>query len=202
MFLIQLMPVPGLDGSKLLARVLRGRAREVYVNLDEYLVLFILLIFFLLAGPLLSIVEHVRNVPATWRGIDCLALTAPGAGRPGRYHRRIVSDAATGTGADGPRSSRPVPADGQLHLGNSSATCEQYVEGRTGTRHLLPRGSAHDHDAARPARAARQVDGTVSILIAAGLDPERCTFPAERRAEARLAMLLLGASAATDGRAG
>lgn len=57
MFLIQLMPVPGLDGSKLLARVLHGRAREVYVNLDEYLVLFILLIFFLLGGPFLSIVD-------------------------------------------------------------------------------------------------------------------------------------------------
>jgi Zn-dependent protease len=59
MFLIQLMPVPGLDGSKLLARVLRGRAREVYVNLDEYLVLFILLIFFLLGGPFLSIVNSL-----------------------------------------------------------------------------------------------------------------------------------------------
>jgi len=56
MFLIQLMPVPGFDGSKLLARVLRGRAREVYVNLDEYLVLFVLLIFFLLGGPFLGIV--------------------------------------------------------------------------------------------------------------------------------------------------
>jgi len=59
MFLIQLMPVPGLDGSKLLARVLRGRAREVYVNLDDYLVLFILLIFFLLGGPFLAIVNSL-----------------------------------------------------------------------------------------------------------------------------------------------
>jgi Zn-dependent protease len=57
MFLIQLMPVPGLDGSKLLARVLRGRARAVYVGLDEYLVLFVLLIFFLLGGPFLEIVS-------------------------------------------------------------------------------------------------------------------------------------------------
>lgn len=57
MFLIQLMPVPGFDGSKLLARVLRGRAREVYVNLDDYLVLFVLLIFFLLGGPFLGIVS-------------------------------------------------------------------------------------------------------------------------------------------------
>jgi Zn-dependent protease len=50
------MPVPGLDGSKLLARVLRGRAREVYVNLDEYLVLFVLVIFFILGGPFFDIV--------------------------------------------------------------------------------------------------------------------------------------------------
>jgi Zn-dependent protease len=56
MFLIQLMPVPGFDGSKLLARVLRGRAREVYVGLDEYLVLLVLLIFFLLGGPFIGIV--------------------------------------------------------------------------------------------------------------------------------------------------
>ncbi len=57
MFLIQLMPIPGFDGSKLLARVLHGRAREVYVNLDEYLILFVLLVFFLLGGPFLGIVR-------------------------------------------------------------------------------------------------------------------------------------------------
>jgi Zn-dependent protease len=56
MLLIQLMPVPGLDGSKLLVRVLRGRAREVYAGLDEFLVLFVLLIFFLLGGPFVDIV--------------------------------------------------------------------------------------------------------------------------------------------------
>jgi Zn-dependent protease len=71
MFLIQLMPVPGLDGSKLLARVLRGRAREVYVNLDEYLVLFILLIFFLLGGPFLAIVDSLFSAIC-----DVLAGTA------------------------------------------------------------------------------------------------------------------------------
>jgi Zn-dependent protease len=71
MFLIQLMPVPGLDGSKLLARVLRGRAREVYVNLDDYLVLFILLIFFLLGGPFLAIVDSLFSAIC-----DVLAGTA------------------------------------------------------------------------------------------------------------------------------
>ncbi len=62
MFVFQLMPVPGLDGSKLLVRVLPGRAREIYANLDQYLPLFMLVIFFLLAGPLLSIVDALSGV--------------------------------------------------------------------------------------------------------------------------------------------
>lgn len=62
MFVFQLMPVPGLDGAKLLARVLPPHPREVYVNLDQYLVLFILVIFFLLAGPLLGIVQSLADV--------------------------------------------------------------------------------------------------------------------------------------------
>jgi Zn-dependent protease len=61
MFVFQLMPVPGLDGAKLLARVLPPHPREVYVNLDQYLVLFMLVIFFLLAGPLLSIVRALAG---------------------------------------------------------------------------------------------------------------------------------------------
>jgi len=61
MFVFQLMPVPGLDGAKLLARALPPRAREVYANLDQYLVLFVLVIFFLLAGPLLSIVRALAQ---------------------------------------------------------------------------------------------------------------------------------------------
>ncbi len=57
MFVIQLMPVPGLDGSKLLVRVLPPRPREVYANLDQYLVLFVLVLFFVLAGPFRAIVD-------------------------------------------------------------------------------------------------------------------------------------------------
>jgi Zn-dependent protease len=73
MFGLQLMPVPGLDGSKLLAPFLPPRAREVYVNLDQYLVLFILLIFFLLAGPLLAIVNVFADLACNLAaGIDCL----------------------------------------------------------------------------------------------------------------------------------
>lgn len=65
MFVFQLMPVPGLDGAKLLARALPPRAREVYTNLDQYLVLFVLVIFFLLAGPLLSIVRALAQALTT-----------------------------------------------------------------------------------------------------------------------------------------
>jgi hypothetical protein len=45
----------------------------VYVNADQYLVLFILVIFFILSGPLLSIVDTFANVACNLAaGIDCL----------------------------------------------------------------------------------------------------------------------------------
>jgi Zn-dependent protease len=62
MLLFQLVPIPGLDGSRLLIRVLPARARGVYANLDQYLVLFILVVFFVLAAPLLGIVRALGNV--------------------------------------------------------------------------------------------------------------------------------------------
>lgn len=62
MLVFQLMPIPGLDGSRLLVRVLPPRAREVYVNLDHYLVLFILVLFFVLAGPFQAIVRGIANI--------------------------------------------------------------------------------------------------------------------------------------------
>lgn len=61
MFVIQLMPVPGLDGSKLLVRVLPPRPREVFANLEQYLVLFVLVLFFVLAGPFRAIIDGLAN---------------------------------------------------------------------------------------------------------------------------------------------
>jgi Zn-dependent protease len=73
MFGFQLMPIPGLDGSRLLARALPPRPREIYTNLDQYLVLFILVVFFLLAGPLQAIVRAFGNVVCNLAaGVDCL----------------------------------------------------------------------------------------------------------------------------------
>ncbi|HEX6230449.1 MAG TPA: site-2 protease family protein [Actinomycetota bacterium] len=72
MFAFQLMPIPGLDGAKLLARVLPPRPREVFVNLEQYLVLFILVIFFVFAGPLLSIVQAFADIACNVAaGADC-----------------------------------------------------------------------------------------------------------------------------------
>jgi Zn-dependent protease len=73
MFGFQLMPVPGFDGSRLLARFLSPRAREVYVNLEQYLVLFVLVIFFLLSGPMRAIVAAFGNIACRLAaGTDCL----------------------------------------------------------------------------------------------------------------------------------
>ncbi|MGH3141690.1 MAG: site-2 protease family protein, partial [Gaiellales bacterium] len=72
MFGFQLMPIPGFDGAKLLAPFLPPRPREVFVNLEQYLVLFVLVIFFILAGPLLSIVNAYANVACNLAaGVDC-----------------------------------------------------------------------------------------------------------------------------------
>jgi Zn-dependent protease len=61
LFVFHLMPVPGLDGARIIARFLPIRARTVYMNLDQYLVLFILAIVFLLPAPILAIVDSLTN---------------------------------------------------------------------------------------------------------------------------------------------
>jgi Zn-dependent protease len=61
LFVFHLMPVPGLDGARIIARFLPIRARTVYTNLDQYLVLFILAVVFLLPAPLLSIVNSLAD---------------------------------------------------------------------------------------------------------------------------------------------
>ena len=46
-----LLPIPGLDGARLVGLVLPPRAAEVYRNADAYLALFVLVVIFLLAAP-------------------------------------------------------------------------------------------------------------------------------------------------------
>jgi Zn-dependent protease len=73
LFVFNLMPIPGLDGSKVLARFLPPRAREVYRNLDQYLALFVLVIFFIFPGPMFAIVRGLGNgICGIVVGGDCI----------------------------------------------------------------------------------------------------------------------------------
>ncbi len=61
MAIFHLMPIPGLDGARLVALVLPPRAAETYRNLDAYLPLFVLVVIFLLAGPVQRITYGLTN---------------------------------------------------------------------------------------------------------------------------------------------
>lgn len=70
---MHIIPIPGLDGSRIVARFLSPRAREVYANLDQYAALFMLLVFFLLANPVLSFVSAIGNgICHVVAGVGCL----------------------------------------------------------------------------------------------------------------------------------
>ncbi len=58
---MNLMPIPPLDGAKVVARFLAPRAREVYANLEQYGALFMLLIFFILPGPIFYFVGIIAD---------------------------------------------------------------------------------------------------------------------------------------------
>jgi tryptophanyl-tRNA synthetase len=85
-----------------------------------------------------------------------------------------VSDAATGTGGR-TRIFSGIQPTGSKHLGNLIGAVRQYVEGQERGESIYCLVDLHaitmDHD---PAGLRRQVHDTASILIAAGLDPDRC----------------------------
>ena len=56
-----LIPIPGLDGARLVALILPPRAAEVYRNADAYLPLFVLVVIFVFAGPVWAIVNGLAN---------------------------------------------------------------------------------------------------------------------------------------------
>lgn len=55
------MPIPPLDGSKVLARFLPPRARHVYQSMEPYGALFMLVIFFLFPSAIFAIVNPIRD---------------------------------------------------------------------------------------------------------------------------------------------
>lgn len=67
-----LLPIPGLDGARIVALFLPPRAAEVYRNADQYLALFALVVLFLFAGPLTSIVYSlVGSLCRLFAGTGC-----------------------------------------------------------------------------------------------------------------------------------
>jgi len=72
-----LLPIPGLDGARLVGLVLPPRAAEVYRNADAYLPLFVLIVIFLLVGPVNTIVHGLSNaVCQAASGNSCLLWMA------------------------------------------------------------------------------------------------------------------------------
>jgi Zn-dependent protease len=70
---MNLMPIPPLDASRVVARYLPARAREVMTNLEQYGALFMLLIFFIFPGPIFAFVRIIGNgICGLVAGVDCL----------------------------------------------------------------------------------------------------------------------------------
>jgi Zn-dependent protease len=61
LLVFHLLPIPGLDGARVVGLLLPPRAAEVYRNADQYLPLFVLAILFVLGGPLTSIVYSLTD---------------------------------------------------------------------------------------------------------------------------------------------
>jgi Zn-dependent protease len=58
---IHILPIPPLDGARAITPFLSGRAREVFMGMEQYAPLFILLLFFILGGFFQSLVLSIRN---------------------------------------------------------------------------------------------------------------------------------------------
>jgi Zn-dependent protease len=61
MAVIHIVPVPPLDGSRILAPLLPPRARAVYESWEPYGALFVLALLFLLGAPILALTEALSG---------------------------------------------------------------------------------------------------------------------------------------------
>jgi Zn-dependent protease len=70
--IFHLLPIPGLDGARLVALALPPAARSVYQNLDQYLALWVLVALFLVAGVFSAIVYSlVDALCSLFSGFPC-----------------------------------------------------------------------------------------------------------------------------------
>lgn len=78
LLVFHLLPIPGLDGGRLLALVLPSPAREVFRNADRYLALIVLVVLFLFTFVLSLASLLTGAVCDAAAGRDCLAQLAFG----------------------------------------------------------------------------------------------------------------------------
>jgi Zn-dependent protease len=70
---MNLMPIPPLDASRVVATLLPPRPREIMTNLEQYGALFMLLIFFIIHGPIFTFVQVIGNgVCRAVAGANCI----------------------------------------------------------------------------------------------------------------------------------
>jgi Zn-dependent protease len=70
--IFHLLPIPGLDGARLVALALPPHAAAVFRNADKYLALIVMGVLFLLSGVLNSIVYSLTNALCTlFSGFGC-----------------------------------------------------------------------------------------------------------------------------------
>jgi Zn-dependent protease len=70
---MNLMPIPPLDGARVVATLLPPRPREIMTNLEQYGALFMLLIFFIISGPIFTFVRIIGNgICRAVAGGDCI----------------------------------------------------------------------------------------------------------------------------------
>jgi Zn-dependent protease len=71
--LFHLLPIPGLDGARLIALLLRPDVRGVYLGAEKYLPLFVLVALFVLATPLVSLLYLLVDAGCTViSGFSCV----------------------------------------------------------------------------------------------------------------------------------
>ncbi len=79
LFVFHLLPIPGLDGGRLVTLLLPVHARETFRNADRYLPLFVLVVLFVLLSVLLEFVQLITGaICEAASGTDCLFLLTSG----------------------------------------------------------------------------------------------------------------------------
>lgn len=72
LLVFHLLPIPGLDGARIVALALPPHAREVYRNADKYLPLFVLVVLFLFTALVVGLLTVLTGaVCDAVTGVDC-----------------------------------------------------------------------------------------------------------------------------------